>query len=108
MEVSQVLAWRVPGAIEVNGMDKFFLQSGIRAIDFITISTGFLLTMLCFFAARDKKYLNRMLLLVFVLQCMFSILFHEGLAVKLFAALMLVSTLIVEVVVSKKRSLNAS
>ena len=89
-------------------MDQFFLQSGIRPIDFIQISAVFLLTMLCFFGARDKKYLNRMLLLVFVLVCTFSILFHEGLAVKLFAALMLISTLIIEVVVSKKRNLNTT
>ena len=89
-------------------MDKIFLQSGIRAIDFIEISTVFLLTMLCFFGAKDHRYLNKMLLLVFVLLCTFSILFHEGLAVKLFAALMLVSTLIVEVVVSKKRNLNTT
>ena len=89
-------------------MDKFFLQSGIRVIDFVQISTGFLLTMLCFFAAKDKRYLNKVLLMIFVLLCSFSILFHEGLAVKLFAALMLVSTLIVEVVVSKKRNLNAT
>ena len=89
-------------------MDKFFLQSGLRAIDFFVISTGFLLTMLCFFAAKDKRNLNRMLLLLFALLCTFSILFHEGVAVKLFAGLMLLSTVVVEVVVSKKRNVNAS
>ena len=91
-------------------MDRFFSEIGIRLLDFIQISTGFLLTMLVFFGVRDKKHfwLNYLLLLTFGLQCIFFILFHDGLRVKLFATLMLVSTLIVEVVVTRRRKLEAA
>ncbi|HZN05663.1 MAG TPA: hypothetical protein VFB65_02715 [Pyrinomonadaceae bacterium] len=89
-------------------MDKVFSQTASGPIDFIAISAVFLLTMLCFFALKDKRYLNTMLLVVFVLLCVLSIVFHEGLTLKLFAALMLVSTLIVEVLVTRKRNMNAT
>jgi hypothetical protein len=88
-------------------MDQLSLEIGIRATDFIQISAGFLLTMLCFFGAKNKRFLNNSLLLLFVLQCVFFILFHEGVRVKLFAFLMLLSTLTVEVLVAKKRNLIA-
>ncbi len=91
----------------IANMDKLFLETGIRAVDFLQVSALFLLTMLCFFGAKQKKILNKMLLLVFAIQCVFIILFHDGLRVKLFAGAMLLSTLTVEFLVAKKRNLIA-
>lgn len=89
-------------------MDSFFSEIGIRALDFFQISTGFVLIMLIFFGVKDKRYfwLNYLLLLIFALQCIVIALFHDGLPVKLFAALMLISTLTVEGVVIKRRKLE--
>lgn len=86
-------------------MDSFFSELGIPASDFIQLSTGFLLTMLVFFGVKDKKYqwLKYFLLVLFSLQCLFIIVFHDGLRVKLFATLMLMSALIVGVVINMKR-----
>ena len=91
-------------------MDSFFSEIGISAVDFVQISATFILTMLIFFGVKHKKYrwLNYFLLLTFALQSIFFILFHDGLNVKLFAALMLMSTLIVEVVVTRRRKLEAA
>jgi hypothetical protein len=89
-------------------MDSFFSEVGIRAIDFAQISTLHVLTLLVFFGARDKKWLNYFLLVTFVLQCLFFIVFSDELNVKLFAALMIVSTLTVEVIVARRRKLEAS
>ena len=88
-------------------MFNFSSEFGIRAIDFVQLCAGFILTMLCFFAARDKKHLNMFLLLLFTVQCGFLIVFHEGLLVKLFAALLLLSTLIIEFAMPKKRNLTS-
>ncbi len=64
--------------------------------------------MLVFFGVKDKKYswLNYFLLITFSVQCLFFVLFHDGLNVKLFAALMLISTLALEVVVGRKRKME--
>jgi hypothetical protein len=43
---------------------------------------------------------------IFGLQSLFFILFHEGLQIKLFAALMLMSTLTIESVLSRRRKLD--
>ncbi len=91
-------------------MDTFFAEIGIPALDFIQISAVFLLTMLLFFALRDRKHrwLKYGLLLVFALQCLFFILFHDGLPIKFFAALMLISALLVQAIVIRKGKLGAS
>jgi len=88
-------------------MEGFLLEIGIRALDFVQISAGFILTMLVFFSATAKKHvwLNYVLVVTFTLQCIFFILFHEG-NVRFFAALMLLSTLIVECVVTLRRKLE--
>jgi len=90
-------------------METFFSEIGIPALDFIQISTVFLLTMLIFFALKDNKHkwLKYGSHLVFVLQCVFFILFHDGLPIKFFAALMLTSVTIVQAIVSRKRKLEA-
>jgi len=86
-------------------MESMFSQAGIRLSDFIQISAGFILVMLTFFSLRAKRhlFLNWFLLIVFVFQCILIIVFREGLNTKLFAGLMLTSTLIVQAVVRKRR-----
>ena len=86
-------------------MDSFFSEIGIPASDFIQLSTGFLLTMLVFFGVKDQKYLwlKYFLLVVFALQCLFIIVFHDGLRVKLFASFMLMSALLVGAMIKMKR-----
>jgi hypothetical protein len=86
-------------------MDNFFSEIGIRAFDFIYISAFFLATMLNFLVLKDKKHrwINYGMLAIFALQCLIYILFHDGGRVKFFAALMLISTLIIQVVVSRRR-----
>ena len=88
-------------------MDSFFLKTGIRGTDFIQISILFILLMLVFFGTKAKRYLwlNWFLLVVFALQCVFVIVFRDGLNAKLFAGLMLTSTLIVEAVVTHRKKL---
>lgn len=78
-------------------MNKFLAELGIPAVGFIQISAVFLLTMLVFFSVKNKKYfwLNYFLLATFALQSIFIVLFHDGLRVKVFAALMLISVLAV-------------
>jgi hypothetical protein len=90
-------------------MNSFFSEIGIRALDFIQISTLFVLTMAVFFGVKDKKYawLNYFLLLTFILHCMFFMLFGHEINVKLFAALMLISVVTVEAVVSRTRKMES-
>jgi hypothetical protein len=88
-------------------LDGFFVEVGVSAVDFVEISTGFILVMAVFFGA-EKKYawLNYFLLITFGLLCITFVLFHDG-NVRFFAALMLFSTLIVDGVVTRKRKLEA-
>jgi hypothetical protein len=90
-------------------MDSFFSEIGIPAIDFVQISAVYILTMLIFFGLRDKKHrwLNYSMLVTFILQCILVILSHKGLRVKLFAALMLMTALIAQITVTRRRKLEA-
>jgi len=89
-------------------MNSLFSGIGIQPLDFFQISTMFVLTMLVFFTVKNKRHfwLNYLLLSIFALQCLVIALFHDGLRVKLFAALMLISVLTVEGVVTKRRRLE--
>jgi uncharacterized membrane protein YhfC len=80
-------------------MNSFFSETGTPAWDFIQISTTFLLTMLVFFGVKNRRYLwlRYFLLVMFALDCLFVVAFHDGLTVKFFAALMLTSTLVVAI-----------
>ena len=91
-------------------MYESFSESGISALDFTAISLSFILTLLLFFGLRNKKYfwLHRLSLLILVLQCAILILFRDGLTTKLFAALMLMTTFIVEAVINRRKSLGVS
>jgi hypothetical protein len=79
-------------------MNNFFSGLEGPAFDFIQISAGFLLTMLVFFESKNKKtlWLNYLLLTVFVFQCLLVAVFHDGLTIKMFAVLMLISVLGIE------------
>jgi hypothetical protein len=86
-------------------MDRFFSDIGIRAVDFVYISVVFILTMAVFFGVSKKHiWLSYVLTVTFAIICVTNILAGPGLNVRLFAALMLISTAVVEVVVSWKKS----
>ncbi len=88
-------------------MNELFSGVGIRPFDFIQITAAFVLTMLLFFRVKgERRFWPNFMLLTFGLQCMFFIIFHDGLGLKLFAGLMLMSTLIVEALVTRKRKLE--
>jgi hypothetical protein len=103
-----VIGWL--GAVVIIGghVDIVFSQIGITAMDFVQIWAGFILTMVIFFGVKGRRYswLNYFMLLVFSLQCLIIALFHDGLPVKLFVGLMLISVLTVESVVIRKRRLH--
>lgn len=86
-------------------MDSFFSEIGIPALDFVQISATFLLTMLVFFGVKNRKHvwLTYFLIVIFALQSVFVIAFRDGLRVKLFAALMLMSALFIIAVLNGKR-----
>lgn len=86
-------------------MDSYFSGIGIQPLDFIGISANFILNMLFFFGIKDKKHswINVLGLITLSLQCILVVLFKVGLEGKLFAALMLVSALTVELVVARRR-----
>lgn len=89
-------------------MHNIFSELGGDAWDFVQISVSFMLTMLLFFGIRKKKYfwLNYLSLVTLMLQCFLLLLFRNGLPIKLFAALMLMTTLIVETVTHWRRKLR--
>jgi hypothetical protein len=51
-------------------------------------------------------WLKYFLTATFVLQCIFTIVFRDGVTLRLFATLLLISTVIVEVVVTRRRKLE--
>lgn len=86
-------------------MDSFFSDIGIRAVDFVYIGAVFILTMAVFFGVPKKHmWLSYVLTITFAVICLTTILSGPGLNVRLFAALMLISTVVVEVVVFWKKS----
>jgi uncharacterized membrane protein YozB (DUF420 family) len=86
-------------------MDGSFSEIGEPFWNYIQISTTFILTMLAFFAVKNRKYLwlRPFMLVMFTIECLFTVVFHEGLRLKLFAVLMLTSTMIVAITQRGKR-----
>jgi hypothetical protein len=84
-------------------MESIFSQ--IAPLDFIGVSTIFLLLMIVFLGVRNPKYswLNYVLGAVFFLQWVIIVAFREQLATKLFATLMLATAIVVEAVVKRRR-----
>ena len=90
-------------------MDSFFSEIGISAVDFVYIGAVFVTTMAAFFGLRKKHvWLSYLMTGIFILICLSLILFRQGLNVRLFAALMLLSVLTVEVAVTWIRKRSAS
>ena len=90
-------------------MDSFFSEIGIPAVDFVYIWALFVTTMAAFFGVKKKHvWLSHVITAIFILNCLVMILFRQELNVRLFAALMIVSVVTVEVGVTwiRKRSAN--
>ena len=88
-------------------MNNGFLDIGSPAWDWIAMSFSFLLVIAIFFSANGKKHgwLKYSVLVTVVLQCAI-ILFHLGLAIKLFAASVLTMTLIIGAVDFRRKKLE--
>ncbi|HEX6046254.1 MAG TPA: hypothetical protein VFZ22_17305 [Pyrinomonadaceae bacterium] len=90
-------------------MDSFFSEIGISAVDFVYIWAVFVTTMAAFFGLKKKHvWLSHAMTVIFILNCLVIIWFREGLNVRLFAALMIVSVITVEIAVTLIRKRNAS
>lgn len=91
-------------------MDNFFAEIGIAPLDFIHISASFLMTMLILLAKeiRKHRWLSYLMLPTFVAQCLLVIGTRETLQAKIFATLMLTTTLIVATVVWRRKRLKGA
>jgi hypothetical protein len=90
-------------------MDRFFSEIGISAVDFVYIWAVFVTTMAAFFGLQKKHvWLSYVITGIFILICLSIIFFRPGLNVRLFAALMIVSVITVEVAVTLIRKRSAS
>lgn len=93
-------------------MQTLFSNLGIAALDFVQISAGFLLVMALVFGDKSPtRFWTNFMHVVFAFQCLLLILFGEGLTAKLFAGLMLFSTVIIRLIHTRRthevsRSLN--
>ena len=86
-------------------MQSFF---GIDAVDFIYVWAVFGTTMAAFFGLRQKHgWLSYFMTAIFILICLTLVLFRQGLSVRLFGGLMLVSVVVIEVVVTRMRKRQA-
>lgn len=90
-------------------MDSFFSEIGIPAVDFVYIWALFVTTMAAFFGLKEKHvWVSYVMTGVFILNCLSVIAFRQELNVRLFAALMLLSVVTVEVAVTWIRKRSAS
>lgn len=91
-------------------MDNFFAEIGITPLDFVTISASFLMTMLILLAReiRGRRRLGYFMVTIFVAQCLFFIAARDTLETKIFATLMMMTTLIVATVMWKGRRLEGA
>ena len=90
-------------------MDSFFSEIGISAVDFVYIWAVFVTTMAAFFGLKKKHvWLSYFMTGIFILNCLVLIVFRQGLNVRLFAALMILSVITVEVAVTLIRKRSAS
>lgn len=86
-------------------MERLFSSLGIQPLDFVQIAVGFLLVMLLVFSQKNSsRFLTNFMHVVFAGQCLLTIGFREGVTPKLFAGLMLFSTLIVRLLVARRTS----
>ena len=84
-------------------MQSLFSNLGIAPLDFVQISAGFLLVMALVFGDKSPRRLwTNFMHVVFAFQCLLLILFGEGLTAKLFAGLMLFSTVIIRLILARR------
>ena len=84
-------------------MQTIFPSLGITPLDFLQIAAGFLLVLaLVLSDATRRHFLANFMHGVFALQCLLIIIFREGVTPKLFAGLMLFSTVIIRLVLARR------
>jgi hypothetical protein len=84
-------------------MQTLFSNLGIAPLDFVQISASFLLVMALVFGDKSaRRFWTNFMHVVFAFQCLLLILFAEGLTPKLFAGLMLFSTLIIRLIHARR------
>jgi hypothetical protein len=77
-----------------------FTVIGIKLIDLVQIVAGFALTMaLLFGVTGERRFWPNLMFGVFAVQCLFFILFADGLNLKLLAGLTLISTVAARVLI---------
>lgn len=86
-------------------MENLFSSSGISAWDFLRFSVAFLTVMLGILSLKDRKYtwLRYVGLGGFSIQWLAAVLFPGTLATRFFATLLLISLLVVEIALGRKR-----
>lgn len=91
-------------------MDNLFAEIGITPLDFVTISAFFLMTMLILLAKeiRKHRWLSYLMVPIFVALCLLIIGTRDTLETKIFATLMLTTTLIVATVEWRRRRLEGA
>ena len=73
------------------------------ALDLVQISAGFLLVMALVFGEKSgRPFWTNCMHVVFTLQCLMMIVFREGALPKVFAALMLLASVIIRVVHARR------
>lgn len=82
--------------------ETLFSSEGITALDFIVVATTFVMAMATFFGLRNRKHwLKYFFVALLFLQCINALIF-KPLPTKIFVTLMLMSTIIIETVLSRK------
>ena len=85
-------------------MDSFFSGIGISAVDFIDIASVFSITMVAFFGLKEKhRWLKYSLTATSILIYLTTMIFRTGVNLRLYAALMLISTVVVVGLVSWRK-----
>jgi hypothetical protein len=84
-------------------MQSLFSNLGIAPLDFVQISASFLLVMaLVFNHTTRRHFLTNFMHGLFAFQCLLMFIFREGLTPKFFAALMLLSTVIIRLILARR------
>lgn len=92
-------------------MDNFFSAIGVSAVDFVYVWAVWVTTMAAFFGLKKKhSWLSYYMTAIFILICLSLIAFRQGTNTRLFAALMLLSIITVELGVTliRRRTISSS
>jgi uncharacterized membrane protein len=88
-------------------MNNVLSEIGSPVLDFIGIGAAFILTVAVFFGVKDKKYtwLHYLLLASVVGECLIVAIFHDGLGIRAFAVIILISVILFKLFISRRRKL---